>query len=74
MSWISFTLGGPDRFIFSSILPEISHNWGVQNFMYNKLIEIFDYPKFAKPSKETIKTNVKQIAKVNDAKGCSSKS
>ncbi len=44
-------------------MPEISYSRRMTNYMSQSNIRIFDYPKFAEPFKETIRSNAEQIAK-----------
>lgn len=44
-------------------MPEVSHSQGMTNYMYQNNVRIFDYPKFAEPFKETIRSNAERIAK-----------
>lgn len=60
---ISCVLSCYDRIIISGTLPEISYAQGMTSYMYQKGIRIFDYPKFAEPFKETIRSNAEQLAK-----------
>ena len=60
---ISFALSCYDRLILSGTLPEISYSQGMTNYMYQKGVRIFDYPKFAETFKETIRANAERIAK-----------
>lgn len=60
---ISYVLSCYDRIIISGTLPEISYSQGMTNYMYRNDVRIFDYPKFAEPFKEAIRTNAERIAK-----------
>jgi len=60
---ISCVLSCYDRLIFSGTIPEISYSQGMTNYMYQNRVRIFDYPKFAEPFKETIRSNAERIAK-----------
>jgi len=48
-------------------MPEISYCQGMTNYMYQKGVRIFDYPKFAEPFKEAIRSNAEHIAKEHNA-------
>ena len=62
-SKIAYVLSCYDRLILSGTLPEISFSQGMTNYMYQKEVKIFDYPKFAEPFKEVIRANAKRISK-----------
>lgn len=57
------TLSCFDRLIITGTLPQICHSSGMTSFLYSKGIRIFDYPKFAEPFKDEIRTNAEQLAK-----------
>lgn len=59
-------LGCYDRLIFTGTLKQISYARGMTNYLYSNNVRIFDYPKFAEPFKETIRTNAERIAKENN--------
>jgi len=65
---IAFSLSCYDRLIISGTLPEISYAAGMTGYLYQNVVRIFDYPKFAEPFKETVRANAERIAKENDAK------
>lgn len=60
---IAFSLSCYDRLIITGTLPEISYGQGITNYLYQKGVKIFDYPKFAEPFKEAIRLNADLIAK-----------
>jgi DNA-binding MarR family transcriptional regulator len=62
---ISCVLSCYDRLIISGTIPEISYSQGMTSYMYQNGIRIFDYPKFAEPFKESIRSNAERIAKEN---------
>ena len=62
-SKIAYVLSCYDRLILSGTLPEISFSQGMTNYMYQKEVKIFDYPKFAEPFKEVIRANAERISK-----------
>lgn len=62
---ISCVLSCYDRIIISGTLPEISYSQGMTSYMYQNGVRIFDYPKFAEPFKESIRSNAERIAKEN---------
>ena len=57
-----------DRMIFTGTLKQISYSQGMTSYLYSKSIRIFDYPKFAEPFKESIRTNAERLAKENNIK------
>ena len=62
---IAFSLSCFDRLIITGTLPEISYGSGMTSYLFQKGIKIFDYPKFAEPFKELIRSNAESIAKEN---------
>ena len=44
-------------------MPEISYSQGMTKYMFENEVKIFDYPKFAEPFKESIRSNAERIAK-----------
>ncbi|HOY32333.1 MAG TPA: hypothetical protein PKW80_10675 [Bacteroidales bacterium] len=64
-SEIAFVLSCYDRLILTGTIPEISFSQGMTTFMYRNGVKIFDYPKFAEPFKDVIRTNAERIAKEN---------
>ncbi|MDA3891904.1 MAG: hypothetical protein PF517_09610 [Salinivirgaceae bacterium] len=65
-SKISGVLGCFDRVILTGTLPQICYAQGMTSYLYSQGIRIFDYPKFAEPFKEIIRSNADQIAKENN--------
>jgi predicted transcriptional regulator len=63
---IDFVLSCYDRMIFTGTMPEISYAQGMTKYLYNNKVLIFDYPKFAEPFKDNIRSNAEQIAKENN--------
>ena len=59
------TLSCFDRIIITGTLPQICHSQGMTSYLYSKGVRIFDYPKFAEPFKEMIRSNTEQLAKDN---------
>ena len=57
-----------DRLIFTGTLMKISYAKGMTGYMYANGIRIFDYPKFAEPFKELIRSNAERIANENRIK------
>jgi len=62
---ISCLLSCYDRIIITGSIPVISFSQGMTNYLYQKGVKIFDYPKFAEPFKDVIRTNTERIAKEN---------
>lgn len=62
---IAFSLSCFDRLIITGTLPGISYGGGMTSYLFQKGIKIFDYPKFAEPFKELIRSNAASIAKEN---------
>jgi predicted transcriptional regulator len=60
---IAFSLSCFDRLILTGTLPEISYDKGMTSYLYQNGVKVFDYPKFAEPFKESIRTNAELIAK-----------
>ena len=60
---ISGTLSCLDRVILTGTIPQICYSQGMTSYLYSKNIRIFDYPKFAEPFRERLRTNAEQIAK-----------
>lgn len=63
---ISLTLSCYDRLIITGSLPELSYGEGITAYFNKNEIRLFDYPKFAEPFKESIRTNAEQLAREND--------
>lgn len=55
-----------DRVILTGTLPQICHSSGMTTYLYSKRVRIFDYPKFAEPFKEELRSNAEQLAKENE--------
>ena len=60
---IALSLSCIDRLIITGLLPEISYGAGMTNYLFEKEIKIFDYPKFAEPFREQVRANAEQVAK-----------
>ena len=65
---ITGVLGCFDRIILTGTLPQICYSQGMTSYLYSKGVRIFDYPKFAEPFKESLRTNAEQIATDNNIK------
>ena len=59
---IAFTLSCYDRLIITGCLPEISHAKGMSSYMFGKKVKIFDYPRFAEPFRDKIRSNIESKA------------
>lgn len=55
-----------DRLVFTGTLRQISYAQGMTSYLYSNNIRIFDYPRFAEPFKEEIRSNTERIAKENN--------
>lgn len=55
---ISFTLSCYDRLILTGSLAELSYAQGMTAYLNSHGIRIFDYPRFAEPFKELIRSNM----------------
>lgn len=54
-----------DRIIITGTLPQVCYSKGMTSYLYSKGIRIFDYPKFAEPFREEIRSNAEQLAKTH---------
>lgn len=63
---ISGVLSCHDRIILTGTLPQVCYSQGMTSYLYSKGVRIFDYPKFAEPFKEQLRSNAEQIAKDNN--------
>jgi Transcriptional regulator len=59
---IAFTLSCYDRLIITGCLPEISYAKGMTSYMYGQKVKIFDYPRFAEPFRDKIRSNIEAKA------------
>ncbi len=55
-----------DRVLITGTIPGICFAQGMTSYLYSKEIRIFDYPKFAEPYKEKLRTNAESLAKENE--------
>ena len=55
-----------DRIVVKGTLPTICYAEGMTRYLTKKNIRMFDYPKFADPFREKIKTAAEQLAAVNE--------
>lgn len=65
---ISGVLSCFDRVIITGTLPQICHSQGMTSYLYLNKVRIFDYPKFAEPFKDQLRTNAEHLAQLNDIK------
>ncbi len=63
---ISGVLSCFDRVIITGTIPQICYSQGMTSYLYSHKIRIFDYPKFAEPFRNEIRSNAEQIAKDNN--------
>jgi len=63
---ISGVLSCFDRVIITGTIPQICYSQGMTSYLYRHNIRIFDYPKFAEPFRNEIRSNAEQIAKDNN--------
>ncbi|MFO8000108.1 MAG: hypothetical protein R6U46_02620, partial [Marinilabilia sp.] len=63
---ISGVLNCFDRLIFTGTIPQICYAQGMTTYLYSNNIRIFDYPKFAEPFKNVIRSNAEKLAKENN--------
>ncbi len=63
---ISGVLGCFDRVIITGTIPQICYPQGMTSYLYGRNIRIFDYPKFAEPLRNEIRSNAEQTAKDNN--------
>lgn len=54
-----------DRLILTGTLPQICYSQGMTSYLYANNIRIFDYPKFAEPFRDKIRSNAEAIAQAN---------
>ena len=54
-----------DRLILTGTLPQICYSQGMTSYLYAKRVRIFDYPKFAEPLRDQIRSNAETIAEKN---------
>ena len=60
---ISGTLSCLDRIIITGTLPQVCYSQGMTSYLYSKGVRIFDYPRFAEPFKEQLRSNAEELAK-----------
>lgn len=59
---ISGVLSCYDRVVITGTLPEICYSQGMTTYLYRNEVRIFDYPKFAEPFREELRTNAEKLA------------
>ena len=57
-----------DRVVIQGTLPVLCYAEGMTSCLYHKKIRIFDYPRFAEPLRDELRSNAEQIAKDNNIK------
>ena len=62
---ISGKLSCLDRIIITGTLPQVCYSQGMTSFLYSKGVRVFDYPKFAEPFKDQLRSNAGELAKEN---------
>ena len=67
-SKISGILSCFDRIIVTGTLPSVCYSRGMTSYLYTHNIKIFDYPQFALPLRNQLRSNAEQIAKDNNIK------
>ena len=51
-----------DRMVVTGTRPQVCHAAGMTSFLYAQGIRIFDYPRFAEPLREAIRTRAQELA------------
>jgi hypothetical protein len=51
-----------DRIVVTGTLPQVCYAAGMTSFLYAQGIRIFDYPRFAEPLREAIRTRAQELA------------
>ena len=59
------TLSCFDRVVITGTIPGVCYAAGMTSFLYTNGIRIFDYPKWAEPLREEIRTNAERLAQEN---------
>ncbi len=54
-----------DRVVITGTIPGVCYAAGMTSFLYANGIRIFDYPKWAEPLREEIRTNAERLAEEN---------
>ena len=54
-----------DRVVISGHLQPLCYAKGMTKYLYTHEIRIFDYPEFAKPLRDRIRTNARAVAEAN---------
>lgn len=57
-----------DRIIIQGTLPGLCFAEGMTSFLYERDIRIFDYPRFAEPLRDTLRSNAERLAREQGAK------
>src|SRR2546425_8545103 len=56
-----------DRMVITGTLPGACYAQGMTSFLYAKGIRIFDYPRFAEPLRDRVRTNAQMLAEKHGA-------
>ena len=62
------TIGCYDRLIIMGTLPGLCYPQEMTCYLNHHQVRIFDYPKFAKPYRDSIRENAKNLARENGIK------
>jgi hypothetical protein len=54
-----------DRIVIQGVLPGFCYAEGMTSYLYAHQIRIFDYPRFAEPMRDVIRTNAERLAAEN---------
>jgi len=55
-----------DRVIIQGTLPVFCYSEGMTSYLYSKKIRIFDYPRFAEPLRDKLRSNAEHLANENN--------
>ena len=55
-----------DRVVITGTLPGLSYADGMAKYLRTHNVRLFDYPRFAEPLRDEIRTNTERVAKEND--------
>ena len=55
-------LGCYDRIVITGSLAELCYPKGATGYLYARDIRIFDYPQWAEPLRDALRTNAEQVA------------
>src|SRR6202043_2110662 len=51
-----------DRMVMTGTLPQVCYAEGMTSFLYGRGVRIFDYPRFAEPLRDAIRTRAQELA------------